>query len=155
MKSLLLVWLCVIASASCEELDVRWRTAEDATHRYVLAVGTKGSHLSFFCVDGAALSRGEVAASSVHCESLTTYRLGHAPTTTRYWIVRPDGTKQDLPTSSQLFQRKDGIWSERVSDITNSELEDYLQSDPPDFSISSLVEFVDRLRGKNQKSPHN
>lgn len=65
------------------------------------------------------------------------------------WIVLPDKTKQDLPTSKMMFEYRVGEFSNRPVDVTLAEFKSFLATHPGNYSIHQLEEYI----GRGQKAP--
>lgn len=58
------------------------------------------------------------------------------------WLLKPDGTKAQLPTDAQLHEVIGGKYREREGRVTKDQLNAFLDSKPKEYTIDALLRFV-------------
>ena len=58
------------------------------------------------------------------------------------WLVKPDGTKIQLPTDVQLHEIIGGQYRQRQGRVTTEQLKAFLASKPKEYTVDALLRFV-------------
>jgi hypothetical protein len=58
------------------------------------------------------------------------------------WLLKPDGTKVQLPTNAQLHEVINGAYRERDGRVTAEQLKAFLASRPKQYTVDALLGFV-------------
>lgn len=62
------------------------------------------------------------------------------------WLELPDGSEIHLPSDTQLYEIVDGELRTREERVTKAEFDDFLNSDPTDWSLDALVKHAKQMR---------
>jgi len=72
------------------------------------------------------------------------------------WIDMPDGTKQDLPTSSMVFECTDGVFHSAPIDLSEADFKHYIDSVRPHdigsyrgLTVTDLKKFEKKTKAKS------
>ena len=70
-------------------------------------------------------------------------------------LIAPDGRELPLPSGAQLYEVVDGELRSRDERVTLEELQDYLASNPDEWSLDALVQHAEQMRQQHAaaKSP--
>ena len=111
----------------------------DANHRLLVQSGVRDRKLLFVAIAGEPINSAGSTNGIVRGGGGVGYNW--------HKIHYPDGSEHLLPRpGSQLFQWIDGQWTESNGDITPEEFTMYCASKPREFTIQSLMAFVEQQR---------
>lgn len=119
--------------------EIEWEQGRTATHAWTVQWGHRDGILVFVTLSSRRGDRTTFASPLISYQ--TTSDEG------AYCLVsKPDGTRVRLPDGFQLHELTDGMYKERNADISLSEFEQFMQSEPSEYTIKALLRFVEQAR---------